>query len=73
MKVSARQGSRMVRSSTVAGGAKFGEKEFRRGAVSFRWLSVTPTGARGNLGVTAAAGLKPAPLLGFFYLVTWLP
>ena len=37
MKVSARQGLRMVCSSAVAGGAKFGEKEFRRGGVCFRW------------------------------------
>ncbi|MCB1945731.1 MAG: hypothetical protein AB7S63_06425 [Thauera sp.] len=34
---SAHHGLHRVRSSMVAGGATFGEKEFQRGAVCFRW------------------------------------
>lgn len=47
MKVSACRGLLMVRSRAVAGGAKFGEKELRRGAVCFRWGCRT-AGAKGN-------------------------
>lgn len=48
MKVSACRGLLMVCSSAVAGGAKFDEKEFRRGRVCFRLGQ--PDGRNGGVG-----------------------